>query len=89
MNKVYVIRYEESYSDGSYASGVSYCYKELEEAEKMLNSIKLDECDSYVNNGWDEDEVKERTHNLITKNGFVIDFYDGYTKWVIEEMDVK
>lgn len=89
MDKIFVIRYEETYSDGSFNSGVMYAYRELEEARKMLNSIKVEESDYYVDGGWEEEDVKERTHDLITEDGFIFDFGDEYSKYIIEEMELR
>ena len=85
MNKVYVIRYEELCS-GEYTSGTAYVFKTLEEAEKMLKEIKKDEICSYENNGRN---IEDLIHDLITENGFIIDFIDDYTKYVIEEYNVE
>jgi hypothetical protein len=89
MDKVYIIRYEETYSDGTFHAGVMYTYKKLEDAEKMLDTIKREESEYYVDGGWEEEDIKERTHDLITENGFIFDFGDEYTKYIIEEMEVK
>lgn len=89
MEKIYVIRYEENYSDGHFYTGVMYAYKELEDAEKMLNSIRVEESDNYVNGGWEEEDIKRVTHSLITENGFIFDFGDEYSKYVIEEMELR
>ena len=83
MNKVYVIRYEELMS-GEYSSGVCYVFDTLEKAEIMLRQIKQDEI--HDNN---LDNIKTDIHDLITENGFIIDYIDDYTKYVIEEMVVN
>ena len=56
MDKIFVIRYEETYSDGTFHAG---------------------------------EDIKERTHDLITEDGFIFDFGDEYTKYIIEEMELK
>ena len=89
MDKIFVIRYEETYSDGTFRAGVMYAYRELEEARKMLNSIRVEESDCYVDDGWEEEDVKERTHDLITEDGFIFDFGDEYSKYIIEEMELR
>lgn len=89
MDKIFVIRYEETYSDGTFSAGVMYAYRELEEARKMLNSIRVEESEYYVDGGWEEEDVKERTHDLITEDGFIFDFGDEYAKYIIEEMEVR
>lgn len=83
--KVYIIRYEEL-SSGEYSSGISYVFDTLEKAEDMLEEIKDCEIGHYADNGRD---IKDLVHDLITENGFIIDFIDDYTKYVIEEMEVK
>lgn len=83
MNKVYVIRYEDLCS-GEYSSGISYVFDTLEKAEIMLRQIKQDEIhESKV------DESELEIHDLLTQNGFIIDYNDDYTKYVIEEMEVQ
>ena len=82
MNKVYIIRYEDLCS-GEYTSGVSYVFKKLEQAEKMLKEIKKDEIETGSEN------IKDFMHDLITENGFIIDYIDDYVKYVIEEFNVE
>ena len=81
MKKVYIIRYEELCS-GEYSSGISYVYDTLEKAEKMLKEIKEDEINTC-------EEIEDNIHDLITENGFIIDFCDNYTKYVIEEEEIR
>lgn len=81
--KVYVIRYEVSCS-GKYSSGTSYVFDSLEKAEIMLRQIKQDEIHDD-----DLDDIGADVHDLITENGFIIDYIDDYTKYVIEEMEVQ
>lgn len=81
--KVYVIRYEELCS-GEYSSGTSYVFDSLEKAEIMLRQIKQDEIHDN-----DLDNIETNVHDLITENGFIIDYTDDYTKYVIEEMEVQ
>ena len=83
MKKVYIIRYEDLCSN-NYVSGVSYVFDTLEKAEKMLKEIKKDEIAES-----DRDDIKNLIHDLITENGFIIDYLDDYTKYVIEEIEVK
>ena len=81
--KVYVIRYEELGS-GEYSSGTSYVFDTLDKAEIMLRQIKQDEIhDNKL------DEIGAEVHDLFTENGFIIDYLDNYTKYVIEEMEVE
>lgn len=89
MDKIFVIRYEDTYSDGTFHAGVMYAYKKLEDAEKMLTSIRIEESDHYVDGGWEEEDIKRITHDLITENGFIFDFGDEYSKYVIEEMELR
>ena len=81
--KVYIIRYEELIS-GEYSSGISYVFDTLDKAEIMLRQIKQDEIHDN-----DLDGINTDIHDLITENGFIIDYIDNYTKYVIEEMEVK
>ena len=81
--KVYVIRYEEVCS-GEYFSGVCHVFDTLEKAEIMLEKIKNHEI--YDN---DREDIKDLIHYLITENGFIIDYMDDYTKYVIEEMELR
>ena len=83
MEKVYVIRYEDLCS-GDYSSGISYVFDSLEKAEIMLRQIKQDEIHDN-----DLDNIETDVHDLITENGFIIDYMDDYTKYVIEEMEVQ
>ena len=82
MKKVYIIKYEDL-QDEEYSSGISYVFDTLEKAETMLRQIKQDEMHSS-----DIEDIKDYTHDLITENGFIIDFLDDYTKYTIEEMEV-
>ena len=82
MKKVYIIKYEDL-QDEEYSSGISYVFDTLEKAETMLRQIKQDEMHSS-----DIEDIKNYTHDLITENGFIIDFLDDYTKYTIEEMEV-
>ena len=83
MNKVYVIRYEESCS-GEYFSGVSYVFNTLEKAKIMLEEIKKDIiCSS------EREDIKDIIHDLITENGFIVDYIEDYDKYVIEEIEVQ
>lgn len=86
MKKVYIIRYEELCS-GEYSSGISYVYDTLEKAEKMLEEIKEDEINTCYEDGIEE--IEDDIHDLITENGFIIDFIDDYTKYVIEEEKIR
>lgn len=90
MEKVYMLRWESRYSDGSEASGLNpVCFKELERARDELNSIEWDEMCYYEDNGIDMEDIKRNTHSLLTEDGFIIDLGDEYTKWTIEEIEVK
>lgn len=83
MNKVYVITYEE-FCGGEYFSGLCYVLDTLEKANIMLEEIKKDEiCSSEMEN------IKDLIHDLITENGFIIDYVNDYTKYIIEEMEVQ
>lgn len=81
--KVYVIRYEDKCND-DYNSGVMYVFDTLEKAQLVLEEIKKDEiCAS------DMEDFKDLIHDLITENGFIIDYVDDYTKYIIEEMELS
>lgn len=87
MNKVYVIRYEDYYGDCcatiEYASGTSYVFSTLEKAKAKLNQIKQEELASHEG---------EDTKDIITNEdgkSFRIDYYDGYTDYIIDEMEVE
>lgn len=83
MKKVYIIRYEELCS-GDYSSGLCYAFDTLEKAKIMLDEIKKDEiCSSEIEN------IENLINNLITENGFIIDYIDDYTKYIIEEINVE
>lgn len=43
----------------------------------------------YEDNGIDMEDIKRNTHSLLTEDGFIIDLGDEYTKWTIEEIEVK
>jgi hypothetical protein len=83
--KVYVIRYEELYSNNSFSSGVSYVFDSLDKAKDMLKKIKEDEIEYYVDNGWNREDIdiKEELYTLY------FDFFDEYTKYEIIEMEVN
>ena len=58
-NKIYMLRWESRYSDGSEASGLNpVCFKELERARDELNTIKLEEMCFYEDNGMDMEDIK-------------------------------
>jgi hypothetical protein len=83
MEKVYVIRYEDLCS-GKYSSGTSYVFDSLEKAEIMLRQIKQDEiCSS------ERKDIQDLTKDFDDESGFIIDYLDDYTKYVIEEMEVQ
>lgn len=81
MNKVYIIRYEEETS-GEYSSGVSYVYESLEKAKDMLNEILKEELKFC-----EENELKPSIYE--EDMSFLLDFSCDYTKFVIEEREVK
>lgn len=79
MKKVYVIIYEELYSDGSYSSGISYAFDSFDKAKKMLQEIKEEERENYYSD-WDLTEKEDE---------ILFDIGDEYTKYEIIEMDVR
>lgn len=81
MNKVYIIRYEEEAS-GEYSSGVSYVYESLEKAKNMLNEI-LEEELKFCEENELEPSVYEEDMSVL------LDFSYDYTKYVIEEREVR
>ena len=90
MNKVYVISFE-TLSDNVYDSGVAYVFDTLEKAKIMLEQIKQDciySCD-FTAEDFNVDSLYDLVHDLVTEDGFIIDFYDDYTKYIIEEMEVQ
>ena len=81
MNKVYIIRYEEETS-GEYSSGVSYVYESLEKAKNMLNEILEEELEFCKENGLEPSIYEEDM-------SFLLDFSYDYTKYIIEEREIK
>ena len=75
-NKVYVISYE-NYCEDSVSSGVCYIFADKEEAIKMLKDIKLNMQEDY-----------ENVSDLITQEGVIADFGNGYLQYILEEMDI-
>lgn len=84
MNKVYIITYKSTYSDGTSASGISFVYDNYEKAKKMLETIKQDEISNYQDNG-----INIRARILCEENSFTIDSGSDTDKYSIIEMDVK
>lgn len=83
MNKVYVITYEELCS-GEYYSGLSYVFDTKEKANIMLEEIKKDIiCSS------EREDIKDLIHDLVTENGFIVDYIYDYDKYIIEEIEVQ
>lgn len=91
MNMVYIISYKETYSDGSFSSGISYAFWSMQDALKMLNSIKEDEKQYYLENGTREtiEEVEDLITDYTECPGFIIDFGDEYTEYIIQKFEVK
>lgn len=83
MNKVYIIRYEDC-SSGDYSSGICYVFDTKEKAEIMLEEIKKDIICSA-----ERDDIKDLIHDLITEDGFIVDYIDDYDKYIIEELEVN
>jgi len=83
--KVYIIKYEELFSDNSFSNGISYVFDSLEKAKDMLNKIKENEIDYYVDNGWNKEDI----HIKEKENELFFDFFDEYTKYEIVEMEVE
>ena len=81
--KVYIIRYEDL-CNNDYSSGVMYAFDSLEKAEIMLEEIKKDEISSS-----EREDFKDLIRDLISEKGFIIDYIDDYTKYIIKEMEVK
>lgn len=83
MNNVYVITYEECCS-GEYHSGLCYVFDTFEKANIMLEEIKKDIiCES------EREDIKDLIHDLITENGFIVDYINDYDKYIIEEIEVQ
>ena len=81
MNKVYIIRYEEKTS-GEYSSGILYVYESLEKAKNMLNEILEEELEFYKENELEPSVYEEDM-------SFLLDFSYNYTKYIIEEREIK
>lgn len=89
MKKVYIITWEELYADGNKESGISYVFDTLEKAQKRLEEIKQDEIQEQIDNGREEQKVKDLVNDLMCGNGFVIDFFDEDIKYEIIESEVE
>jgi hypothetical protein len=85
MKKVFIIMWEELYSDGEYSSGISYVFDTLEKAKNMLQTIKNDDLKMYM-----EDENYEKEDILKEdETSVMFDFLDEYTKYEIIEEEIK
>ena len=83
MNKVFIIRYEDICS-GEYSSGICYVFNTMEKAKIMLEEIKKDIiCESDLEN------ITSMIHDLITENGFIVEYSEDYDKYIIEELEVQ
>lgn len=87
MNKVYVIYYEQLYSNGEKSMGVCYVYSTLRKAKNMLRTIKKDEIQFYIDDGYSEDFIEQHTRELSL--GFKINLHDEWVRFGIVEMEVK
>ena len=88
MKKVFIIKWEELYSNGEYSSGVSYVFDTLEKAKNMLQTIKKDDLEIYMKdeNYEKEDILKEDETSIMFD---FLDKYDEYIKYEIIEEEVK
>lgn len=86
MNKkVYIMKWEESYENGLYSSGISYVFDTLDKAKEMLEEIKQDIIDNS-----DRDDIKNLIHGYLYNSGFSVDYLDNdYESYEIIEMEVK
>lgn len=86
MNKkVYIIKWEDSDSSGSYSSGISYVFDTLDKAKEMLEEIKQD----IIENS-DRDDIKSLIHGYLYNSGFTVDYLDNdYESYEIIETEVK
>ena len=87
MNKVYVICFEQLYSNGEKSMGISYVYSTLRKAKNMLKTIKKDEMQFYIDDGCNRDYIERHTRDF--SRSFIINLVDEYVKFEIVEMEVK
>lgn len=92
MNKVYVIRCQELYSDGKTTSYVMHpAYTTYMGCYNFLERIIATDTDYYEDGGWERKDLEERLiwskdpHETWVK----WDFNDEYTIYYIEEMEVR
>ena len=85
MKKVYILRHEDL-CDGKYKSGILYVFDTLEKAKAMLKEIKKDEIEELKEN---RDEYDNMIHDFLLEDGFIVDYLDEYTKYIVEEMEVQ
>lgn len=88
MNKVYVIYWEEKYSDGSFKAGVlPFYYTSFAMAYLAMYESWETDMEELRNNGMSQDNI----HNLTvtTEDSITFDNYDEWTKYKIKELEVK
>lgn len=87
MNKVYVIYWEEKYSDGSFSAGVfpSY-YTSFSHANEAMYKAWEDDKERLMDCG----VLEENIHNLTvtTQDSITYDNYDEWIKYKIKEVEV-
>ena len=92
MNKLYVIRVQEVYSDGkvhSYLRGPAFT--KYQTAYEHLEGIIEDDKNYYLDGGWEEQDLDRRLiWNKDPDETWVKwNFFDEYTMYYIEELEVK
>ena len=88
MNKVYVIYWEEKYSDGSFSAGVfpSY-YASFADANFAMYDAWDADKEELMDNGMLEENINNLTST--TEDSITYDNYDEWTKYEIKELEMK
>jgi hypothetical protein len=88
MNKIYVIYWEEKYSDGSFTAGVLPSYY-TSFAKVYVAMHKAWEADKkeLMDNGMLESSIRNLTSTTATS--ITYDNYDEWTKYEIKELEME
>jgi hypothetical protein len=92
MDKIYVIRCQELYSDGHCSSCLLHpAFKTYESCLKFLKTQVKEEKLYYIDSGWEESDINDRIiwHDDPNETWVKFDFNDEYTIYNIEEMEVQ
>lgn len=88
MNKIYVIYWEEKYSDGYFTAGVlpSY-YTSFAKAYVAMHKAWEADKKELMDNGMPEANI--RTLTTTTADNIIYDGFDEWTKYEIKELEME